>query len=208
MLVEGNTSPGGGLTGRSVPLPTTARPLPQRARRTGLDWAAHTTGPDPDAIARLTRLGIVTVTHETVEDKPVRVVRRRRPKKTGIKRTPGPSTGVTYTPRFDVDKAVELYLSGLTVRQVADALGVKQNSSIRSRLTQRGIELRPRVTTTRRHNHPVEKVAADYLAGASMRALAVKYSASKGTVKKILVAQGVTLRDDGIPRSQRGARAL
>lgn len=139
MLVEGNTTPGGGLTGAHIPLPTTARRLHSGHRPKGFDWGAPA-GPDPDAIARLQRQGILTVTEEVIDERAVKVVRKAR----RAKQKPGPKPGaITREATFDVDKAAQLYESGMSSRAVAKEVGVSAQT-VRVRLAQAGVEMRGR----------------------------------------------------------------
>lgn len=187
MLVDGNTVSGGGLTGRHVPLPTTARPLPERTRRTGLDWAAHTTGPDPDAIARLTRLGIITVTHETVEDKPVRVVR-----KTGRKM---PTGGGRKKIPLDVEAICQEYRDGSSVRDIAKKHHVA-SFTVRQRLRGAGVEMRPA------HGHskaPDERLIELHGQGLSLTQIAEETGVTYHTVWYRLRGIGVLTLNNPAP---------
>lgn len=129
MNIEGNVSPGGGLTGSHVPLPTAPRPIGSRQRRTGFDWP-KSAGPDLDAVARIAA--------KQPAPKPKRAA---KPATTGRQLVADATTG---RPRADLDEKaiVEAYEAGLGLKTIARQHHV-HHLTIRQRLVLLGVELRP-----------------------------------------------------------------
>ena len=170
-----NVTAGGGLTGGHVPLPT--RTISHRvpeSRPRGLDWSKHTAPTDHSAIEQA----------RTIQAAKAAAKPRRRT-----------STG-TKAPRFDVDRAIELYESGLSLTATGEQVGVKAQSVAR-RLHQRGVTIRPRNSGARRAPvRPVAAMVADYEAGMTIPELVAKYHSAHHTIRSDLRGAGVTLRDD------------
>lgn len=114
----------GGLTGTHCPVPLEPRPVRQSTRPTGFDWGTPT--PDPDAITRLAKAGVLTVTPEVVDGREVQVVRRRKTR---------PRTTV------DWDAAAADYRSGLTTAECAAKHGCSQQH-MSAKLRDMGVPMR------------------------------------------------------------------
>ncbi len=143
----------GGLTGRHVPLPQNPIPHRPRPRRTGLDWNAHR-GPaiDPDAIERLARQGIVTVTPVEQDGRTTREVRKT--KRPGRSRS---DTMLKHAARgenhgmwreLDTAKLAAAYEAGATLAQLAKEHHAAAGT-IRDRLAAHGVTIRPPVARPR-----------------------------------------------------------
>lgn len=86
----------------------------------------------------------------------------------------------------DLDYAIELYLAGQTLQEIATQSGVSISRFHRERIA-RGIP--PRKTK----NLPIDKIVASYKAGSGVRAIAREYGVSGPVIEK-------RLRDAGVPR--------
>lgn len=90
----------------------------------------------------------------------------------------------------DLDNAVQLYLSGKTVKQAAAQFGVGA-STLSRELHRRGVETGRRGTW---RDLPAGEIAQDYAAGLSELAIANKYKAERGAVRRVLLDLGVQPR--------------
>lgn len=177
---------GGALNGTHVPLPG-PRAFQSRPHRTGLDWASHTvSGPDPHAIARLARQGLLVVTEETVDEQPVKVVSKPKPSRP---RTYGAGWA---KPSFDVEEAARLYATGLSIRAVGRHFGVA-GQTMRAQLLKAGFETRgpgggkPRID--------VDKAIRLAKAGQPLAEIARAVGASPSAVRTHLRRAEITLVD-------------
>lgn len=168
MLVDGNTFSGGGLSGRHVPLPTGTRPLPERPRRTGLDWAAHTTGPDPDAIARVKAM------------KPAPTADKRRREFDVAKAAKAYEDGAT--------------LAQLQVAVAAETGRSITAETIRKRIIEAGVKMRPQasIAPKRISDEDIATILADRAAGKPIRQTAAELGIGHATVARYRRAQDAT----------------
>lgn len=178
-----------------VPIPTSAQPIRQRERRTGLDWSSHTAPKiDPVAIERLTRLGVLTVTPDVIDERPVKVVAKTKPKKRKARKPARERThGAGWAkPTFDVDEAWRLYQTGLSTRDVGVQLGVT-GQTIRAQLLRAGYSLRepgggmPRID--------VDEAIRLAEQGLTLSQIARALDASPSGVRTHLHRAGITPRD-------------
>jgi hypothetical protein len=140
MIATGNVTTGGPLTTAAVPVPTAGRKIRTVERRSTSPFAGQDpskpTPPDPDAIKRLIRLGLLEVTMPATTGPAVVQKVKRTPKP----RRNGRGCGWRRT-LFDIDKAIALYESGLSLRATGKELGVNWEV-IRAHLIERGVTLR------------------------------------------------------------------
>lgn len=98
-------------------------------------------------------------------------------------------TIVDRKPLTDAQLA-EIYEHGVPVEAIADAAGLTVSWTYR-RLKRAGVEVtRPR----RECPVPVEQLAAEYRAGASIKVLADRHDSYYKLIRQLLLAHGVTLR--------------
>lgn len=239
------TSPIGHTQGVPLPKPQTYRPVQRRNTSPfAKQDATRPAQPDPDAIARLQRLGVVTVSEEVIDQRPVKVVAKTKPRK---KPSRPRTNGAGYAkPTFDVDEATRLYQTGMSTRAVGQQLGVTGQTII-AHLRRAGVERREHSTPKadhdlivqlagegltltqianragvalptaakhlaragvtardgRRDPTPITRtdldldaIRAEYAAGATIPKLARTHGAATATIRRNLIAAGVTLRDD------------
>lgn len=96
---------------------------------------------------------------------------------------------------IDIDRAAELYRGGMTIKQVAAEFAVSI-TTIRKRLIDAGEKMR-RYTYSKVLADDVEKAAAMYRSGASLRRIAVDLDVSHETVRKRLKSGGTAVRRHG-----------
>lgn len=143
-----STLTGGPLVGNAVPIPTKKQPIRPQPRRETSPFVKIIDGqrviddspapPDPDAIARLMRLGLLREAQEVVVDdegyeEEITVLKKRKP--AGKKRQ-APTRPVfgRMQPTYDIAECIELAKTGKwTSNELAERYGVKP-STIRARL--------------------------------------------------------------------------
>ena len=96
---------------------------------------------------------------------------------------------------IDVDRLVAAYQGGVSARGLARQYGLDR-LTIRDRLTAAGVTIRPAGGTSR--SVAIDRrLVADYLAGGSLHGLARTRPVSVATIRRILIASGVTIRPAG-----------
>ncbi len=216
-----NVTAGGGLGGSHVPLPTrTIRHRVPDSKPRGLDWSKHTAPVDHAAMAQARAIRVApkpkpkrrSTARATSEprfdvDEAVRLYEtglscRAIGERLGVK---GPSVYARLQQRgvamrtpvaIDVTRVVELALQRVTVNNIARELGCA-DSAVRKHLRRAGIEPADgRANRVHNRRTDLDALPTEYLAGATIPALARKYDAGTRTVRVRLLAAGVALRDD------------
>jgi len=174
MNVTGSTLAGGTLCGAHVPLPPTTTYRAATPRPRGLDWAAHTAPVDHAAIAQ------------------ARAIRR-------AKAAPKPKNAPAKSAiKLDVARILELAAAGLNTAQIAAEIGCAW-SSARAHLEHAGVV----ATNGHSQRKPIpdaEKMAAEYLAGDGIRAIATRYGIARETVRRRIRGTGTPMRPSGPAR--------
>lgn len=185
MLTYGNVSAPIGHT-RGLPVPGKPVPIrPVQRRCTSPFTSTAPAAPDPDAIARLERLGIVVVRDEVVDEKPVKVVTRTRRKRKRARQNRGGGT----RRRLDIDPtalAAE-YQAGATVAELA-AKHHASDWTINSRLKDAGVRMRDR---NERPKIPTERIIELHKKGLNHKQIAAEIGLSDVTVGNRLRAAGI-----------------
>jgi hypothetical protein len=93
--------------------------------------------------------------------------------------------------RFDlnVDDLVKIYVSGKSLKQIADLYGVSQKV-IRTRLLPTGC-IRKRVID----DLPEQAIVTDYIAGKSENNIALDFNVARNVIRRILVKNNIVIRD-------------
>jgi very-short-patch-repair endonuclease/transposase len=113
--------------------------------------------------------------------------------------------------RLDIDAANlgSRYSSGESISDIANSFGVSMNV-IERRLKELGIKHRTDSESRRlRWGTPTvdpAMLASEYLRGESEKAIAVKYGIARGTIRTMLVARGVTIRNQSVANACRMAK--
>lgn len=186
MLTTGTvTSPIGHTRGVPLPGPRPIRPV--QRRNTSPFTTTAPAQPDPDAIARLERLGYVTVQAVVVDEKPMKVVTRAKGKR---KSAPGRRTpGATPLRRTDLDpkKLAEEYRAGATLAELA-AKYHTTHPTLLNRLRSQNVEMRPMAP---RAIVPTERIVELYEKGLSNKEIAAEVGLSDITVGNRLRSRGI-----------------
>lgn len=180
------------LVQKPIPVPTEAIPIRPSGRRNTSPFAQVIDGqrvydhspkpPDPDAIARLTAMGMLVATGETETDEAghvAKVVLKREPRRST--RHQGP------LPTYDVEECERLAATGQwTSRELAERYGVDP-STIRGRL-------RGRVPAKPRTNR--KRILALYEEGVTVGGIHEDTGHAIGTIYRVLREADVEMRDD------------
>lgn len=187
MLTTGTVTSPIGHT-RGVPLPGTVAIRPVQRRNTSPFTTTAPSQPDPDAIARLERLGVVVVRDEVVDEKPVKVVTRGK----GKRKTPKPANAFprsTPLRRLDLDPTLLAaeYEAGATVAELA-AKHSASTATINARLRAAGAQLRNRA---RRVQVSTERLIQLHEQGLTHKQIAAEVGLSVDTVGTRLRVRGI-----------------
>ena len=90
----------------------------------------------------------------------------------------------------EVVQIVQLYRDGMAVGQIAHELGISKATVIR-RIAE---SEEPKRVYRKVHGELLEEIRAQYLTGSSLRALAVKFSLTRGAIRDGLVTAGLEIR--------------
>lgn len=175
-----------------LPVPTTPRTIAHRPHRRGLDWGTHTAPAiDPDAIARLQRQGLLTVTDAVINERPVKVVKKAKRRK----KAPEPRTYATgrRPPKFDVAAVIEAYENKVSLRQLATLHGCSRDT-IRYHLTQAGVKIERRDNSRPFTAEEIERATGLYLSGMTLKEVGTAIGRSPAGVHEALRGAGVQMR--------------
>ena len=189
MLTVGNVTAPIGHT-RGLPIPGSPVPIrPVQRRNTSPFTTTAPAAPDPDAIARLERLGYVTVQAVVVDEKPMKLVTRRKGRRATTRRS---NPGVQPLRRADLDPAALAaeYAAGATLAQLAAKHHAAQET-IRARIRAAGTTLRGPSDRTERAKVTTGRILELHEQGLSAKDIAAEVGLSDVTV-------GNRLRDAGI----------
>lgn len=164
------------LTGRA---PTSDhRAEPDERRRVAVDLQGRLSNPPYNFGRAIRALSGVLARPQLGSSEPVSSQRQRRLKPT------------------EVDALVVMYEAGSSVAAVAASCGINRETVL-LHLQRRGV--RRRADVRKLDDEDVRELARQYEAGDSMSSLSLKFAADPKTLRRELVAAGVTLRRPGRP---------
>lgn len=192
---------------KHVPLPTSpvGRGLDpfQQLERAHARVSPIRQGPsvDPDAIARLKRLGVLVESEQQYDGAATELVRKKVPKP----RTPRAPRQQRES-RLDVPGIIAAYQAGSTLAQITEDFGCARNTA-RRHVQLAGIELRDdrstfqharrqRQVTAPTGSADAARIVELYTAGATVKEVAEHLSIGIATVRRRLKAANVAMRDD------------